>query len=82
VRYKKPLITKAELEKTRSSLPEGAYKTIADITGYAESSVKQILLRPERINVKNLVVIEQAIILSEQTNDKIDDFKDRIKYTI
>ena len=72
-------LTKTELQKLRKRLPEDAKKIIAEETGFAESSVEQILLKPERFN---LAVIESAVALAERTSDRIDSLRLRIKNTI
>lgn len=65
-----PRLNKEQLQKIRKALPENAIEIIATETGFEESSVRQILAKPERFNKK---VIEIAIRLGEIHAEEIKD---------
>jgi len=75
-------LNKTELEILRQSLPKGAAKHIADTVGLEVSSVKQILLKPERFNYEVIVLaIEMSQNVAAAVNTTILEFKSRIKAT-
>ena len=69
-------LEKEELNTLRKNLPDGALSLLADKTGLKESSIKQILLKPERFNKR---VIEQALSLALLNKVEVDQIKDNIK---
>lgn len=69
-------LTKKELDKVRKRLPNGAVEQIARETGLKESSVKQILLKPERFNKRVLGI---AISLAVEETQEITEMKNTVK---
>jgi len=72
----KEKITKAELKIIREGLPEGAVEEIATATGFAVSTIKQILIQPRRYKKE---VIDMALTLVEKEMAFIESQKKRIK---
>lgn len=68
-------LNKTELDVLRKGLPEGAIHIISEKTGLKESSVRQILLKPERFNKK---VISLAVSMAMKENQDIDQIKNNI----
>ena len=72
----KKSLTKDELKHLRNLLPPGAVEKIANETGFAVSSVRQILYKPERFNK---TVLDKAIALGEIARQEILEMKSKIK---
>lgn len=69
-------ITKYELKTLRKSLPAGSVELISWKTGLSESSVKQILCKPERFN-QNVITI--AVSICEKYNSQYLMLKAKLK---
>ena len=69
-------LTKTELKCLRKLLPHGAVGEISKETGLAESSVYQVLCKPERYNP---TVIKLAISLGERHKQEFLEMKSKIK---
>ena len=75
-------LNKQELEELRRRLPKGAAETIAEAVGLEASSVKQILLKPDRFNPEVIVLaIKMSKNITSAINTTISEFKSSIKAT-
>ena len=69
-------LTKTELKNLRKMLPPGSLGIIAQQTGLAESSVYQVLCKPERYN-QNVIGI--AISIGEKYKEEFIEIKNKLK---
>lgn len=69
-------VTKTELKNLRKTLPAGSIELISWKTGLSESSVRQILFKPERFNQ---LVITVALSISEKYTNQYLELKNKLK---
>lgn len=69
-------LTKKELKKLRSALPNGSYTTISKETALSPVTVRASLFYPDRVNQ---LVIEKALEIIEKEKVALKTLKSKIR---